>query len=260
MSTTVNAQEKKQVKITGDSALKRIVRKYPRTFSHGFELLRRTGFDMVKGSNAEASLLNKLGFTVVLDIGANVGQYAENIRILCGYRGRIVSFEPTLAAFDELTFRASSDPLWQTERLAFGDTDGSLTINVSRITALNSFLERTPFLKENPGSEVVATEEVPVRRLDSVLANYCQPGRDKIFLKIDTQGYESMILNGANEALKSISAVQLELSFIPLYVGDATTDTMIERVCSQGFTLVRLDPFQIADGRLLQADATFLRL
>jgi FkbM family methyltransferase len=214
----------------------------------------------VKGSNSEASLLNKLGFTVVLDIGANVGQYAEGIRILCGYRGRIISFEPTLAAFNELAFRAAKDPLWETERLAFGDTDTELTINVSRITALNSFLDRTPFLKENPGSEVIGTEQVPVRRLDSVFSKYSDPSSDKVFLKIDTQGYESTILDGATESLRKISAVQLELSFVPLYVGESPIEPMIERVRSMGFTLVRLDPFQIADGRLLQADATFLRL
>jgi len=81
-----------------------------------------------------------------------------------------------------------------------------------------------------------------------------------VFLKIDTQGYESTILDGATESLRKISAVQLERSFVPLYVGESPIEPMIERVRSMGFTLVRLDPFQIADGRLLQADATFLRL
>jgi FkbM family methyltransferase len=260
MSVPVASARPPKIKISGDSPLKRVVRRYPQVFSRFFELFRRTGFDIVKGSNAEASLLNKLGFTVVVDIGANVGQYAESVRILCGYRGRIISFEPTMTAFQELAMRSERDPLWHVERLAFGNIDGDLAMNVSKLTALNSALDRTEFLKQNPGSEVVGVEQVPVRRLDSVLSTFCDPDRDKIFLKIDTQGYESTILDGAEQSLKKIHALQLELSFIPLYVGETLIAEMTERVCAMGFTLVRLDPFQIADGQLLQADATFLRL
>ena len=51
-------------------------------------------------------------------------------------------------------------------------------------------------LEIEPSAGYVGTQDVAVYRLDSLLDQFAQPD-DRIFLKIDTQGYELKILNGA---------------------------------------------------------------
>ena len=46
---------------------------------------------------------------LVLDVGANIGEFVQKIRRL-GYRGLVVSFEPNPEAFAQLTRRWGSDP------------------------------------------------------------------------------------------------------------------------------------------------------
>ena len=52
------------------------------------------------------------GITVVLDVGANEGQYGVQLR-RSGYGGRIVSFEPGSEAHASVTACAAADEKWQ---------------------------------------------------------------------------------------------------------------------------------------------------
>jgi FkbM family methyltransferase len=67
---------------------------------------------------------------IVLDVGANSGQYATGLR-KAGFKGRIVSFEPLSGPFSSLKRKASSDPLWDCRQCALGDSDGTISINVA---------------------------------------------------------------------------------------------------------------------------------
>src|SRR3954454_5175831 len=75
----------------------------------------------------------------VLDVGANYGHYAAELRAQ-GFAGRIVSFEPVAAAFAGLSKRASGDPSWQCYELALGDEDAERTIHVSADVTSSSLL------------------------------------------------------------------------------------------------------------------------
>src|SRR3954466_12945604 len=86
-------------------------------------LARRAGVDVVRyprgtpvGGHLE-DLLGELGVTLVLDVGANVGEYGVLLRRL-GYAGRIVSFEPVAANVEGL--RSRVDALWAVEHVALG--------------------------------------------------------------------------------------------------------------------------------------------
>ena len=74
----------------------------------------------------------------VLDVGANIGQFAQRIRSH-GYDGRIISFEPVSSVYETLINAARSDPLWETRQLALGDCSGSKLINISKSTVYSSF-------------------------------------------------------------------------------------------------------------------------
>ena len=207
-----------------------------------------------------ATALRHLGIDTVIDVGANVGQYGASLRA-SGYRGRIVSFEPLSDAYARLARRCAPDPGWTASREAVGAEPGQLEINISANSYSSSLLPMTSaHTGAAPGSEYVGTEQVPVTTLDAVVsAHDIDPAGT--WLKIDTQGYEAPVLDGAGERLGEFAAVQLELSFVPLYDGQALFDELVGRLTAAGFTLFGLDAgfSDPRTGRTLQCDGVFVR-
>lgn len=199
---------------------------------------------------------------LVFDVGANVGQFGVELRRQIGFRGRIVSFEPTSRAHGQLCRAAQGDPLWEVApRTAIGAEEGLVTINIASNSVSSSVL---PMLQSHqqaaPESRYADSEVVPVKPLDSVASSYLE-GRARALLKIDTQGFEWQVLQGASETLNRVVGVQLELSLIPLYEGQKLMDELVDELRARGFDLWAISPV-FADprtGRLLQVDAAFFR-
>lgn len=202
------------------------------------------------------------GADLVLDVGANSGQFGRKLRSL-GYAGRMVSFEPLSGAHRELEKTALGDRFWTVhERCAIGALDGECEINISGNSHSSSIL---PILESHvsaaPDSAYVGIEKVPVYRLDTVAPSYMKNAR-KPLLKIDTQGYEWHVLDGAAEVLHRIAGVHCELSLIPLYDGQHLWLEIIKRLEGEGFTLwtIFVGFTDQRYGRTLQVDALFLKL
>jgi FkbM family methyltransferase len=207
-----------------------------------------------------AAALDHFRLPTVVDVGANVGQYSAGLRA-SGYRGRIISFEPLADAFARLSRRCAYDPGWTASRTALGGEPGELELNISANSDSSSLLPITSaHTWAAPGSRYLGVEKVPVTTLADVLPLYdIDPART--WLKIDTQGYEARVLDGAGDRLGEFAAVQLELSFVPLYAGQALFDELVERLTMAGFALFGLeagfsDP---RTGRTLQCDGVFVR-
>jgi FkbM family methyltransferase len=225
--------------------------------------LRSVGWELRRFELAEMDQLNKFltlhGIKSVLDVGANIGQFGSTLRA-AGYAGHILSFEPQSDAHAKLVKLAEGDSLWSiAPRCAVGAKPGQLDMNISKNSVSSSAL---PILEGHtsnaPDSRYVRTETVPVITLDS-----CALIRRDLptFLKIDTQGFEQYVLDGATELLKHVKGLQLELSVAPLYEGQADFLNIIQQLKGLGFDIWALSPgFSAHDtGRLLQADATFFR-
>src|SRR4051812_1643309 len=154
----------------------------------------------------------------VVDVGANVGQYASMLRE-SGYMGDIVSFEPLSQAYKELAAKALDDSSWRVFQSAIGADNGEADINVSRNSYSSSLL---PMLETHihaaPDSQYLSTERVRVNTLDSALETVLSSDR-RVLLKIDTQGYETHVLAGAKHRLKQVCIIECELSLVPLYEG-----------------------------------------
>lgn len=229
-------------------------------------LLRRQGVDLVRYSphHSPAARLTKLlethGVDLVLDVGANVGQFATRLRTH-GYRGGILSYEPQAGAHAQLQAAAAADPGWEVApRMALGERAGTTTLNVSANTSSSSVL---PMLEAHtaahPAARYVASEEVPLRRLDDAVGERLA-GRT-VFLKVDAQGYEREVLAGAAETLTRVVGLELELSLVPLYEGQELYLELIQRLAGLGFELHAVDPgfTDPRTGRLLQMDGVFFR-
>ena len=206
-------------------------------------------------------ILGRAEISLVLDIGANVGQYATYLR-QSGYDGRIVSFEPLADAWATLDAAAAGDDDWQVApRMAIGEADGTVTVNRSAESDMSSILALDPaFLESSPSSAYVGQETVPVRRLDVVFGGHVRAD-DRVFVKIDTQGYERQVLAGAAGVIDAIAGFQVEMSLVPLYDGEAMFDELMARMRALGFAPHLLIPGYYSRhlGRMLQVDGVFLR-
>jgi FkbM family methyltransferase len=206
-------------------------------------------------------LITHLGIDLVLDVGANTGQYAQELRAQ-RYAGAIVSFEPLATAHARLLEAARRDPRWRVApRMALGSRTAEVTLNVAGNSLSSSVLRMLPAHEQAaPGSGVVGTEAVALHRLDEVAGQYLG-GANAVLLKIDTQGYEDQVLAGAAGVLDRVTAVQLELSFEPLYEGQPLFDAMRGRLRDIGFSLVAMFPGYVdpLTGRTLQVDGFFVR-
>ncbi|MGW1882572.1 FkbM family methyltransferase [Streptomyces sp. NPDC001970] len=198
---------------------------------------------------------------VVLDVGANRGQYGTMLRRF-GYRGRIVSFEPLHEHLQILRRRAAADRRWDVFPYALGDKNHSVTVNIAgNGGASSSVLPMLPRHAEAcPESRYVDVQETEQRRLDSVWPQVTRPGQ-RVFLKLDVQGYEGAVLDGAGDLVGQCSGLQMEVSCVPLYEGGLLLDQAL-RIAQQqyGMTLVALVPgfTDSRTGQLLQCDAVFL--
>lgn len=225
-------------------------------------LVRKAGFDINRfpPDVSREAFLERLDIDVVLDVGANEGQYAVDLREL-GYGGRIISFEPLSEQFSLLEQRSSTDERWDCLNLALGGHDGEATINKAEYSVFSSFLETTNFIEElDPGSVARGREKVRIRRLDAVLEEM-SIGEGAVWLKIDTQGYELTVLEGASGWLDRFSAVQLEMSLRAAYEGQPGFETVRSFMGERGFVLAAILPgFTKPDtNELVEVDGIFLR-
>lgn len=228
---------------------------------------RRFGFDVIQfhpdrsDAAAVAAVMRHFGIGLVLDVGANTGQYGATLRE-AGYNGGIVSFEPLSSAHARLTANAAGDARWTVHpRVAIGDHDGEITLNV----AGNSFSSSVLPMSEKhaaaaPESRYIGKEIVPLQSLDFAAHGYLGE-EPAIHLKIDTQGFEAAVLRGAGQTLGRCKTVQLELSLTPLYEGQELWQYFLSDFESRGFTLWTVLPefVESSTGRTLQLDAIFAR-
>jgi FkbM family methyltransferase len=204
-------------------------------------------------------LVETYGVDHVLDVGANVGQYALGLRS-AGYVGPIISFEPVDEAFALLAERAARDDGWQAFPYALGSEDGERTLHVSAGTDVSSFLEIVPgFVANDHQARTVRTERVRVARVDSVM-DPIAPDAERVMLKCDTQGFDLEVIRGASAVLDRIVVIQVELSVIPIYEGMIGYLDAIRELGTFGFAPV--DFYLVSQDEQLRAvelDGLFVR-
>jgi FkbM family methyltransferase len=231
------------------------------------DLLRGLGVELrrLKYVNSEETVLCALlGATApaaVLDVGANLGQYAALLRKY-GYRGRIVSFEALPDVHAKLASISARDPLWTVAPCAaLGSRHGQIEINVAGNSVSSSVLPmNSTHSAAAPESVYIGRRSVALRRLDELLPQVL-PTRARLYLKIDTQGFEREVLEGSSGLLADVVALQVETSLTPLYTGAPSFTEMVSYVEGLGYEIFSLVPGlrNNATGRLLQMDAFFVR-
>jgi len=224
------------------------------------------GWDIVQYKPAthplarRARLLKDYRIDLVLDVGANTGQYARQLREL-GYKGRIVSFEPLSSAVAELRRAAAYDANWQVRNHACGAENGKREIRVAANSQSSSFLPmKAEHLDAFPDSCYIGTEVVEIKRLDTIFEEVAGP-EAKIWLKLDVQGFEAAVVEGSSGCLERIRAIQAEVSLQAMYEGETTLIDFLPLMTQKGFLLVGLETYlsDPSTSHLLQVECIFRR-
>ena len=213
-----------------------------------------------EAANALGALISTMGIDCLIDVGANQGQFARYARQL-GYGGRIVSFEPLAEAADRMAALAASDPLWDVHRMALGAETGERVLHVSGNSMNSSFLEiEARTTAAEPVTSYVDETLVSVCRLDDVWQNLIvKKPASAYMLKLDVQGSEWDVIEGATECLENMALVLMECSLVPVYHGEVLLDAMIARMRDRGFHPVWIGAGfrHRSTGQVYQCDVAF---
>jgi len=178
--------------------------------------------------------LGHVHYQTVLDVGANVGQFALFARER--YPGaKIFSFEPLEDCWGIFARIFSKDKQVQLFRYGVGPADIDVAMNVTNENDSSSILAPAATQVEVFGTAVSKTKKVQLRRLASILPS------DQIsapaLLKIDVQGFELDVLKGCEEQLNRFETIYVEASYVELYRGQALAGEVIEFLRQRGFDL-----------------------
>ena len=179
----------------------------------GFELIPHWRLDQYPLDRHITVLFETFKIDYVIDVGANEGQFGEMLRRDVGYRGPILSFEPQHDVAETLRVKAAADGNWIVVQNALGQRAGRLEINVCASQTFTSFKSPDPSARTASSQAITRRESVEIRRLDS----FEIPAHARVYLKIDTQGFDLEVIRGATGVLDRVLTVQTEVAFIPLY-------------------------------------------
>jgi FkbM family methyltransferase len=218
-------------------------------------------------ADAVSSAASRAGVTCALDVGGHYGEFGRTLR-RAGYDGPIVSFEPNPDAARVLRARAARDLDWSVHEYALGRTSTDALLHRPASTQFASLRPTLPYGSERWGDQVAIRDvvPVPVRRLDDVFesvvpARFSTSAPGAQLLKIDTQGCDLDVLEGAACVLRLVSVLVIELSMIPLYEGAPRFIDALRYVEDAGFTLAAAVPVShdTASGVPIEMDGCFVR-
>jgi FkbM family methyltransferase len=197
----------------------------------------------------------------IIDVGANVGQFAQFARANFP-DARIVAFEPlpdAVAALDELARRDSNV---EVVACALGEREEHSSIYLHRQHSPSSSLLKTTQHSHDlyPFTQSQAEISVPVRRLDSAVEALDRPLIPETLVKIDVQGYESHVIRGGAATIGAARACIVEVNRDSLYVGQANFEEIVALLAALGLVYSgNLSQVHAVDGHVIYFDALFVR-
>lgn len=224
-------------------------------------LLSRAGIHVQRGRRSplivRSNALRRLDVSAVLDVGAHEGGFGKEIRA-GGFLGQIFSFEPNPAVLPRLKGLAGADGRWTITEIALSDSVGRVPFHVSGNEVSSSILVMTDLhLESAPKSAVVSTIEVATSPLDDLVEGLGLLPTDRVLFKIDVQGAERQVLDGAVGFLADprCIALDLEMSFGGVYEDQADYLDLLVWLRELGFEVWDILPGICGpQDELLQAD------
>ena len=194
-------------------------------------LIKHYGYEVRQAQPRREDFLQSRKVDMVVDAGANVGQFGRELRKI-GFAGRIMSFEPVSASFQALNAASGPDPQWTAINLGLSDAEGTADINVSAKSAFSSLHRTTRSATQfDTESAAVRSETIHLKRLDQL----DEVDGKRLFIKVDTQGHERAVIEGATGLLDRTQGIQLELPISALYENTWTLSEAFGFMREKGF-------------------------
>lgn len=211
------------------------------------EALRFTRLDLLPPGEA-------VNLNTVVDVGANEGHWTNSLLRLVSPQ-KIIMAEPDPRLFDQLKQIASGNQAIEFHPVALGASAGRRVFNFTQHSHNNSFFLPKQGEFSDSGLEVIDSSEVEVKTLDELTA-----GLDEMsLLKIDVQGAESEVLQGAEQTLKKTKYILMETNFVPYYEQDSSVFASHELLLKSGFALSQLsEPYRV-NGVATWADGLYVK-
>ncbi len=201
------------------------------------KIIKLLGYE-IKKKKTNFFLKNKID--LIIDVGAHKGEFAiETLKE--NFKGTIISFEPQPQIYKTLLENSRKYNNWHIhERCGIGKKNKNLNLNIMNESTCSSFFAPTKnLLTIDPNTKIVKKEKTKILSLNNLfLKNY--KIKKNTFLKIDTQGYDKFVLDGASKILKKILYVQMELAIEPLYKSEVNYERMIKYMKKRGFIIWNL--------------------
>ncbi len=154
------------------------------------------------------ALFKYLEIDTILDVGANVGQYALS-QFSLGYKGRINSFEPLASTFDQLSDTVNNHEYdWVIHNIAFGNENGVKEFYECENSACSTF---NPTFQSGPMSMsgVVKSAKVEISKLDDYLDSK-GIAFENAYLKMDVENFDREVLLGSARTLEKVRGAEVE--------------------------------------------------
>jgi FkbM family methyltransferase len=200
-------------------------------------------------------------FSVVVDIGAARGTHTLLFHRLFP-QARIIAFEPLPESFAELRRRTEEIPGIECINCALSDQEGMADFHLGGTGYANS----SSLLKMGqahrdlwPRSGTDACVKVETRCLDSL---FHVAEHERIFVKMDVQGGELMVINGGVKLFAAVDTLVVEASMRSLYDGDSTFHELYEKLHGLGFNYAGILEQAFCpsgNGEVIQNDVIFRR-
>ncbi|MEL6688936.1 MAG: FkbM family methyltransferase [Pseudomonadota bacterium] len=208
---------------------------------------RRLGWNLVKNRDGAitrhhyAFQLNKLFAltkpTMIIDVGGNRGQFYDFIQRFTDFDGAFVTFEPIPELHQFLAKKSAGVSNWQVRPVALGSEAAELKLNVMKGDDFSSFLppsQTSGWIEDQ--NQVEREVTVPVHRLDAIFEEITVNGaNERIFLKMDTQGFDLEVFKGASGILGQVVAMQSEVAFQTIYDGMPDVTEALDTFRAAGF-------------------------
>jgi len=219
------------------------------------KIINLLGYE-IKKKRKNFFLKNKID--LIIDVGAHRGEFAFNI-LNENFQGKIISFEPQSQIYKALLKNSIKFNNWHVhERCGIGKTNKNLILNIMNETTCSSFFVPTKnLLSIDPNAKIIKKEKTKIFSLNNLFSkNY--KIKKKTFLKIDTQGYDRFVIDGASKILKKILYVQMELAIEPLYKNETKYERMIQYMEKRGFIIWNLGGvIENLEGKSMSFDIIF---
>jgi FkbM family methyltransferase len=207
---------------------------------------------------AEARKIILTNCDFVLDVGANDGQWIGDVRRR-GYNGLAICIEPLKNNYQKL--KSSKIESTKFINCAIGNLNGYVKINNASNSGLSSsILEFNEYYTiAAPNIKFISVEKVKIQKLSNILKTLKS---NKIFVKIDTQGYEMEVLKSISKIhFNKIYAFEIETSLVNSYVNSTLIEDVIKFLRNRGFKPLRIEHgFGMPNfGQQLEVDILFLK-